>query len=67
MKRYKVWLRSVPGMYEQYDGYVEVAAEDDEDAIERALSKLKRTSFPGRNRGMWNVHRVERTLEGNRK
>ena len=67
MKRYKVWMRSVPGAYEQYDGYVEVVAEDDEDAVERAFAKLKRTSFPDRNRSMWKVDRVERTLEGNRK
>jgi hypothetical protein len=46
---------------------VEVVAEDDEDAVERAFAKLKRTSFPDRNRSMWKVDRVERTLEGNRK
>lgn len=56
---YKVWLRSIPGMYAQYNGYVEVNAENDIDAKERAFSKLKRTSFPDRNKNMWKVERIE--------
>lgn len=60
MKKYKVWLRSVPGMYAQYDGSVEVWADDDDEAIELALLKLKRGSFPDRSRDMWRVEKVER-------
>jgi hypothetical protein len=59
MNRYRVWLRSVPGFYEQYDGYVDVVAEDTEDAKRVALRKLKQTSFPDRNASMWRVERVE--------
>lgn len=59
MRDYRVWFRSVPGMYTQYDGYIDVWAEDEEDAIERAFSKLKRESFPERGRGMWQVEKVE--------
>lgn len=58
-KSYRVWLRSVPGMFEQYDGKVDVYAVDEKDAIERALDKLKRDAFPDRSRGMWRVERVE--------
>ena len=60
MKNYKVWLRSKPGMYAQYDGFVEVVAEDSDDAVEKAFAKLKRETFPDRNRGMWYVDMIER-------
>lgn len=60
MKDYRVWLRSVPGFYAQYDGYVDVYAEDEEEAVEKALRKLQRESFPDRGRGMWRVEKVER-------
>ena len=59
MKQYKVWLRSIPGMYEQYDGYVKVWAEWEEQAKEKALDKLKRESFPDRTRDMWKIEKVE--------
>jgi len=63
MKDYRVWVRSVPGMYEQYDGYVDVWAENDGDAIEKAFRKLKRESFPDRGRDMWRVEKVEVILK----
>ena len=59
-KKYRVKMRSTPGFYEQYSGYVEVFAADDGDAIERAFRELKRTSFPYRSRSCWKVERVER-------
>lgn len=62
MNTYKVWIRSKPGPVEQYDGYVEVHANDGDDAIDRAFQKLKRESFPDRNRGMWNVEKVEQVF-----
>jgi 1,2-phenylacetyl-CoA epoxidase PaaB subunit len=56
---YRVWMRSVPGMYEQYDGKVDVWATSEEDAINKAHDKLKRGSFPDRTRNMWRVEKVE--------
>lgn len=63
-KKYHVWLRSVPGFYEQYDGKVSVYARDDDEAIELAFDKLKRGAFPDRSRSMWRVEKVERIMEG---
>lgn len=58
---YRVYLHSTPspGM-EYYDGYVDVVADDEEQAVDRAMDKLSRTSFPDRNRSCWRVDRVER-------
>jgi hypothetical protein len=53
-------MRSVPGFYEQYDGKVDVWAEDDEQAKERAFAELKRGAFPERSRDMWKVERIEK-------
>jgi hypothetical protein len=60
MNKYKVSMRSKPGMYEQYSGDVEVMAENDDAAVEAAFAKLKRDTFPDRNRGMWTVEEVSR-------
>ena len=60
LNKYSVWLRSRPGFYERYDGKVDVWAENDDDAIERAFRELKRGAFPDRSRDMWRVDRVER-------
>lgn len=57
---YRVWIRSVPGMYAQYDGHVDVHAYDENEAVDKALRKLKNTSFPDRSRSMWIVDKVER-------
>lgn len=59
MRKYRVWMRSVPGFYAQYDGSVEVFADSDGDAIEEAYQKLKRSAFPERSRSMWRVIKVE--------
>ena len=59
MSSYRVWLRSAPGFYEQYSGKVDVFADDVEEAKQRALQELKRTSFPDRNATMWHVEKVE--------
>ena len=58
--KFQVWMRSVPGMFAQYDGKVDVYAEDAEGAIEKAHQKLKRGAFPDRSRDMWKVEKVER-------
>jgi hypothetical protein len=60
MANYKVWMRSKAGFYEQYDGFVDVYAKDDSDAISKALRKLKTGAFPDRNNSMWTVEKVER-------
>lgn len=63
-KSYRVWLRSVPGMYEQYDGKVDVKvdvyATNEDDALEAAFYKLKTSAFPHRHRNMWYVEKIER-------
>lgn len=61
--KYRVWLRSMPGMYAQYDGKVEVYASGSNEAIDRAFDKLKRGSFPDRSRDMWKIESVERVYE----
>lgn len=58
-KKYVVWMRSVPGMYAQYDGKVTVYAEDEFEAAENAHIKLKRGAFPDRDRSMWRVEKIE--------
>ena len=60
--KYNVYMRSVPGFYEQYSGKVTVNAENDTDAIEAAYWKLKNGAFRDRSRSMWKVERVERIL-----
>lgn len=60
MNKYKVFIRSRPGFYEQYSGTVEVVAEDDDAAVDAAFRKLKAGSFPDRNKDMWKVEQVDR-------
>ncbi len=62
LNKYKVYIRSKPGMYEQYSMCVRVDAYNDEDAIDQALLKLKRGAFPDRTRDMWRVEKVERLV-----
>jgi hypothetical protein len=59
LSNYRVWLRSKPGMYEQYGGYVDVVAPNAKQAEEAAFAKLRRT-YPNRSRGMWVVKKIER-------
>lgn len=60
MYRFRVWMRSVPGFYEQYDGKVDVWADDESQAEDRAFAELKRGAFPDRSRNMWKVERIEK-------
>ena len=64
----RVWLRSAPGFYEQYDGKVDLCfdsmesfwkLQDDDQLLRLAVEKLQRTSFPDRGMSMWKVDRVE--------
>lgn len=59
MTNYRVFLKSVPGPFEQYDGYVDVWSEDEQEARYDAVQKLRRTSFPDRALDMWKVTSVE--------
>jgi len=63
MNKYRVWMRSVPGMFEQYNGSLEVLASKQSLAFDAACDKLRKTSFPDRNRGMWQLEKVE-LIEG---
>ena len=60
MKKYRVWIKSKAGFVAQYSGKVDVLATDDDDAIDRAMARLKYGAFPDRDRSMWIVERVER-------
>lgn len=58
--KYRVWLHSKPSPgWTYYEGYVDVFAEDDEDAFYRARRKLKYTSFPERGMDSWTLEKVE--------
>lgn len=59
LSNYRVYLRSRPGMYEQYGGYVDVIASGDVAAEDAAFNKLRRT-YPNRSRDMWIVEKIER-------
>lgn len=56
---FKVWFNSIPSPgSEYYDGYIDVFADDEEEAIDRAFHKLK-GNFPERNRSSWKVEKIE--------
>lgn len=46
-------------MYAQYDGKVDVHAESEEQAEDRAYAELKRGAFPERSRAMWKTEKIE--------
>ena len=51
---YRVYLKSVPGMYAQYEGPVEVWS-DGKDLFLDAVRKLRSTSFPDRHTDQWRM------------
>jgi len=57
---YRCYMRSAPGMWATYDGYVEVRSPDKGEVFERAVRQLARTSFSDRP-GMdsWRLERIE--------
>jgi len=59
MKKYDVYMKSVPGMYAQYNGKVTVYADNEEEAVDLALLKLRRGSFPDRSSDMWRIEKIE--------
>jgi hypothetical protein len=49
--QYLCYISSAPGMWAQYEGYMEVYApedEEDSDIFARTMRQLARTSFPDR-------------------
>lgn len=57
---YRVHLHSDPAPGSTfYRVHVDVFADDEDDAIGRALDKLRRGAFPDRGRGSWVIDRVE--------
>lgn len=48
LHKFRVYVRSAPGMWETYSGHVDVWAADQQDAFERSVRELGRTSFPDR-------------------
>ena len=55
VRSYRVWMASYGGGLTRYDGYVEVSALDEDDAVDRAKAKVRRSGMaPG------TVDRVER-------
>lgn len=61
IRRYRVWLRSTPGMFAQYDGHVDVSTRDDDGygIFMAAVRQLRRTSFPERGPDAWKLERYE--------
>lgn len=61
LRRYRVWMRSTPGMYAQYDGHVDVTTRDDDSygIFMAAVRELRLTSFPDRGAGCWKLERFE--------
>ncbi len=60
MAQYRVTMHSKPGMWAGYDGHVDVFADEDDEAVDKALNKLKRTSFPDRGRSDWIIDDIAR-------
>lgn len=57
---YRCHLRSAPGMWAQYEGHVDVWANDESEVFERAVRQLARSSFPDRpNLSSWRLERIE--------
>lgn len=42
-----------------YDGYIDVSADDEDQAVTRALRQLKKGSFSDRSNADWNIYRIE--------
>ena len=59
MNEYRVYIKSVPGFYAQYNGHVDVFADDVGEAVEKALLKLKRGAFKDRSSDMWKIIKIE--------
>lgn len=54
-RRYRCYMRTVSGMFAQYDGHVDVTSPSDafDDLHRAAVAELRRTSFPDYSGAMW--------------
>lgn len=59
MLKCKVYIKSKPGLFEQYNGHVDVAVHSVPDAFKAACEKLRNGNFPDRTDDMWTLVRVE--------
>ena len=59
--RWRVYLRSVLGPYEQYDGHVDVWSYDGTptELLRHAVDELRHTAFPDRGADCWTFVRSE--------
>ena len=58
---YRCHLRSAPGMWTTYEGYVDVHASDECEVFQRAVRKLAHTSFPDRPQlSSWRLDHIEK-------
>jgi hypothetical protein len=60
MSKYRVYMRSTGGFYEQYEGYVDVRVSEDDSLFMAAVRELKRTAFPDRSSDCWRLISSER-------
>lgn len=65
--KYRVWISSKPGFYAQYDGTVNVVADNPSEAISIALKRLRTGSFRDRTDDMWRIDKVECLHDFNRR
>jgi hypothetical protein len=59
---YRCHMRSVPGPYTQYDGYVDVWCDGDcwSDVFDEAVRELQRTAFADRAAAQWRLLNIKR-------
>lgn len=57
--KFRVWLRSKPGMWATYDGYVDVTVDSQDDAFAAAVRELRAKSFPDRSLDAWTLDKIE--------
>lgn len=63
--KYRCYVRSAPGMWEQYEGYVDVWAYSEGEVFDKAVRELTRTSFRDRpGRDSWILQRIEKLGAG---
>lgn len=55
----RVFLSSEPGMWERYEGHVDVVVDSLGDAVDAAKRKLKTGAFPDRPLSGWRVINVQ--------
>lgn len=60
--RLRCFMKTQPGMYAQYDGYVEVMCQENaewDEIFNAAFRKLKTTAFPDHASSLWTMTRMK--------